>query len=196
MIAWWNELALIQQIFAMIAIPSTVIMLIQTVMLVIGMAGDSDADFDDGIDDAGDDGLALFSIRGVSAMLAVTGWCTVAFIEGGLDQLPAILISVVLGILTLFGIAYLMKMVYRLQSSGNIEVGNAVGKVAQVYIPIAANAAKSGKVTITIQEKYCEMDAITTASETLKTGSYVRVVSVDEAGMLLVEPLAKQEADE
>ena len=196
MIAWWNELALIQQIFAMIAIPSTVIMLIQTVMLVIGMAGDSDADFDDGIDDAGDDGLALFSIRGVSAMLAVTGWCTVAFIEGGLDQLPAILISVVLGILTLFGIAYLMKMVYRLQSSGNIEVGNAVGKVAQVYIPIAANAAKSGKVTITIQEKYCEMDAITTASETLKTGSYVRVISVDEAGMLLVEPLAKQEADE
>ena len=197
MIAWWNSLELIQQIFAIIAIPSTVIMIIQTVMLVIGMAGGSDADVDDDIgDDVGDDGLALFSIRGIVSMLAVTGWCTVAFIESGLNQVLSVVISLALGIATLFGIAYLLKAIYRLQSSGNIDAGNAVGKVGKVYIPIAAKAEKAGKITITVQEKFCEMDAITTASETLKTGSYVRVVAVDDSGMLVVEPLAKSEEAE
>ena len=55
--------------------------------------------------------------------------------------------------------------------------------------------AGSGKVTITIQEKFCEYTAITAAAEALKTGSYVRVVSVSDGGVLLVEPLtgAKKE---
>ena len=47
MINWWNNLDTVQQVFALIAIPSTLIMVIQTIMLVIGMAGDV-IDIDDG----------------------------------------------------------------------------------------------------------------------------------------------------
>ena len=194
MIQWWNDLEVIQQIFALIAIPSTLIMVIQTVMLLIGIDNDADADVDD-IPDATDDGLTLFSVRGIVTMLSVMGWSAVAFLDSGMNQPLSIVLSVLLGFLALTGMAYLMRAVYRLQSSGNLDVGNAVGKVAQVYIPIAADAAKKGKVTMTLQEKYCEFDAITTAKETLKTGSYVRVVSVDGAGVLLVEPLTKKEEE-
>ena len=80
----------------------------------------------------------------------------------------------------------------KLQSSGNIEIGNAVGKVGQVYIPIKQGG--SGKVNITIQGQYSEFSAISTANETLPTGSYVRVVAVDEAGTLVVEPISKSES--
>ena len=190
MINWWNNLDTVQQVFALIAIPSTLIMVIQTIMLVVGMAGDADVDVDD-VPETLDDGLTLFSVRGIVTMLAVAGWCAVAFIESGLGQIPSILISIALGFLALVGTAYLMRAVYRLQTSGNIDIGNAVGKVAQVYIPVAANAEKTGKVTMTLQEKYCEFDAITTSTQTLKTGSYVRVVAVDGAGVLMVEPIAK-----
>ena len=192
MIAWWNELELIQQIFALVAIPSTLIMVIQTAMLIIGMDNEADMDIDD-IPENLDDGLALFSVRGIVTMLAVTGWCTVAFIDSGLGEALSVVISLALGFLALLGMAYLMRAVYRLQASGNLDVGNAVGKVARVYIPIAANAGKSGKVNITLQGKYCELDAITTADEVLKTGSYVRVVAVDGTGVLVVEPLADPE---
>ena len=194
MITWWKELELIQQIFALVAIPSTLIMIIQTVMLVIGMDNEADMDIDD-VPEMMDDGLTLFSVRGIVTMLAVTGWCAVAFVDSGLSDVLAVVISVALGFLALVGMAYLMRAVYRLQASGNIDVGNAVGKVAQVYIPIAAGAEKKGKVTMTLQGKYCELDAITTASETLKTGSYVRVVAVDGAGVLVVEPLTQNEKD-
>ncbi len=195
MIQWWTNLETVQQVFALVAIPSTLIMIIQTVMLVIGMAQDADLDIDD-VPETLDDGLTLFSVRGIVTMLAVTGWCAVALVDSGLNDALAIVLSVLLGFLALVGTAYLMRAVYRLQASGNIDVGNAVGKVAQVYIPIAGESKKTGKVTMTLHEKYCEFDAITTARETLTTGSYVRVVAVDGAGVLVVEPLSRSEETE
>lgn len=204
MINWWNGLELAQQIFALIAIPSTAILIIQTVLQLIGIGGDDvPEDIDgDGIPDsdldaaaAADDGLSLFSIRGILSMLCITGWLGVGLLETALPDWAAILIAVAAGVATLIGIAFLMRGIYKLQSSGNIDISNAIGKVAQVYIPIPAAGAGSGKVTITLQEKFCEYTAITAAAEALKTGSYVRVVSVSDGGVLLVEPLtgAKKE---
>lgn len=204
MINWWNGLELVQQIFALIAIPSTAILIIQTVLQLIGIGGDDvPEDIDgDGIPDsdldaaaAADDGLSLFSIRGILSMLCITGWLGVGLLETALPDWAAILIAVAAGVATLIGIAFLVRGIYKLQSSGNIDISNAIGKVAQVYIPIPATGAGSGKVTITLQEKFCEYTAITAAAEALKTGSYVRVVSVSDGGVLLVEPLtgAKKE---
>ncbi len=190
MFDWWYSLSIIQQIFLCIAIPSTLILLIQTVLVLFGL-GDNDADADiDADTDLDSDGLALFSIRGIMSMLAVMGWSAVALLETSLYEAISIIISAVLGLATLFAIAYIMKLVSKLQASGNIDMGSAVNKVGEVYIPIPPNASGSGKINLTVQEKYCEFNAITTYSETLKTGAYVRVVAVNEAGMLLVEPIS------
>lgn len=143
----------------------------------------------DGDLDVGDDGLALFSIRGIMAMLCVMGWSAVALLETALPHIVSILISIVLGFATMVGFAYLMKLVMKLQSSGNIDYGNSIGHVAQVYIPIPPAGTASGKVTLTLQEKYIEVTAITTVNQTLPTGSYVRVVSAGEDGTLVVEPI-------
>ena len=197
MIAWWNELAILEQVFLLVAIPSTLIMVIQAIMLLFGIGDGEDADLDaDDVFDGGDgDGdLALFSVRGVVTMLAVTGWSGFALLDA-LPDIWAILISVVLGVLSLVGTAYLMRAVYRLQASGNLDVENAVGKVAEVYIPIPPKGMGSGKVTMTLQEKYCELNAITTSEEKLKTGMYVRVVAVDGTRMLVVEPLGKKKEE-
>lgn len=199
MLNWWTSLELTQQIFACIAIPSSLILLIQTILLLIGIGGDGDGDIDGDIDgdfdgaEGGDgDGLALFSIRGIVSMLAVMGWSGMALLETSLPDVIAIIISVILGIGMLFLMAYIMKSISKLQSSGNIDVGNAVGKVAQVYIPIPENGNGSGKVHITIQDQYCEFNAMTTSSQKIKTGTYVRVVAVDEVGTLVVEPLGSE----
>jgi hypothetical protein len=196
MINWWNELDLIQQIFALIALPSTVLIIIQTVLLLIGIGGESDTDVDiddvDGID-LPDDGLAIFSIRGILSMLCITGWVAVALLETSLPAGVSIGIAIACGVATLIGMAYLMRAVNRLQSSGNIDVGNCIGKIAEVYIPIPAAGSGSGKVNLTVQEKFSEFTAITTAGNQLKTGSYVRVVAVNEAGVLVVEPIDKKD---
>jgi hypothetical protein len=196
MINWWNELDLIQQIFALIALPSTVLIIIQTVLLLIGIGGESDTDVDvddvDGID-LPDDGLAIFSVRGILSMLCITGWVAVALLETSLPAGVSIGIAIACGVATLIGMAFLMRAINKLQSSGNIDVGNCIGKIAEVYIPVPAAGSGSGKVNLTVQEKFSEFTAITTAGEQLKTGSYVRVVAVNEAGVLVVEPIDKKD---
>ena len=64
MIVWWESLTITEQIFAIVAVPSTVILLIQTVMLLFGFGGhdaSSDSDvsgLDGSIGDAADAGSA------------------------------------------------------------------------------------------------------------------------------------------
>ena len=194
MIEWWNGLDIAQQIFALIGTGSGVILIIQMVMLLFGFGDDSDADVDD-VDtdmdsDVGDgDGLTLFTVKGIVAMLCIMGWTGVIFLGTEMYRALAYILAFLCGIATLLGMAFLMKAVSKLQSSGNLDVGNAVGKVGQVYIPIKPSGSASGKVNITIQGQFSEFSAITTADRTLPTGSYVRVVAVDEAGTLVVEPI-------
>ena len=195
MINWWNELLLIQQIFALIALPSTLLIIIQTILMLIGIGGDSGADADVDIDDGievPDDGLAIFSVRGVTSMLCITGWVAVALLETSLPQSVSIAIAIACGVATLIGMAYLMRAIYRLQSSGNIDIENCVGKIGEVYIPIPSTGNGSGKITLTVQEKFSEFTAITTSGEQLKTGAFVRVVAVSESGVLVVEPIDKK----
>ena len=188
MIDWWNGLELAQQIFALVGIGSTVILVIQMAMMLFGLGDDSDADVDD-IDDVGDgDGLALFTVKGIIAMLSITGWTGVIFLGTEMPTALSYVLAFLCGFATLIIMAYVMRAISGLQSSGTIEIGNAVGKVGQVYIPIKPNCA--GKVNITVQGQYSEFTAISTSGETLSTGSYVRVVAVDEAGTLVVEPIA------
>ena len=196
MINWWNELDLIQQIFALIALPSTVLIIVQTVLLLIGIGADSDADIDaDGVDglDLADDGLAIFSIRGILSMLCITGWVAVALLETSLPSGVSIAIAIVCGVATLIGMAFLMRAINKLQSSGNIDIGNCIGKIGEVYIPVPAAGNGSGKVNLTVQEKFSEFTAITTSGNQLKTGSFVRVVAVSESGVLVVEPIDKKD---
>ena len=105
MINWWNGLELTQQIFALIAIPSTVILVLQTVLQLIGIGSDNTTDDidpeGDGIPDtdasdslSADDGLSLFTVRGILSMLCITGWLGVALLETSLPDWAAILISV------------------------------------------------------------------------------------------------------
>ena len=189
---WWNSLLLGQQIFFLIALPSSLVLILQTILLLLGI-GDDDADFDGDIegDMSGDDGLAIFSVRGILSMFCIMGWSGFALLATPLPPVVSVLISVALGILTLFGIAYLMRGINRLQSSGNLQISNAIGKVGQVYIPIPGSAKAAGKINLTVQEQYREFSAITMQENELKTGAYVRVVAVDDAGTLVVEPVAK-----
>ena len=96
---WWKSLGLISQIFYCIAIPSTLVSLIQTIMLLVGMGQDADFSADGDLPDVGDveiddaidgvfgdndisetpdsfgfEGLRIITVRGIIAFLVVFGW--------------------------------------------------------------------------------------------------------------------------
>lgn len=53
-IDWWNTLPSASQIFYCIAIPSTLILITQTVLMFMGMGGEAEGFGDGGVDDVGD----------------------------------------------------------------------------------------------------------------------------------------------
>lgn len=200
MMEWWTGIGLVGQIYALIAIPSTLVLVVQTVLLIFGIGGD---DIDsDGIDlngngmgdtpgDGSESGLALFSIRGIMAMAAIGGWSGLVMHSSGIALPITVLLSLAFGFLALVGIAYIMKVAVKLQDSGNIDLGSAIGKVGTVYIPVPGNMTGSGKINLTVQERFIEIGAVTTADRKLATGESVRVIATDETGLVVVEPLKK-----
>lgn len=203
MIEWFNELNTLQQIFSLLAIPSSLILVLQTVLLLFGI-GDGQTDIDGGSFDhggfdhdgtdpihIGDNGLALFSVRGIMAFLCIGGWSGMTFAGTSMNNVLTIFLATLCGLVALFIMAYMIKFLLSLQSSGNINLANAIGKVGQVYIPIPASAKGSGKITVVVQGSFSEISAITNDAETLKTGEAVRVIATDETGLLVVERLKK-----
>lgn len=198
MATWWNSLTDLQRIFACIGIPATLVLVVQTVLLLFGIGGgdgdgvDLDGDgVSDSFDGSGDDGLTLFSVRGIVAMFCVAGWAGVLFVDLGLGAAESIVLAVLCGVAALFGMAYLMKAVLKLQSNGTIQIGTAVGKTGQVYIPIPPKGQGRGKINITVQDRFIEVDAVTDSEDVLKTGETVRVVSTDDMGLVMVERVMK-----
>jgi len=198
MIEWWNEIGLVGQIYALIAIPATLVLVIQTVLLLFGIGGD---DIDaDGVDltgngigdtpgDGGGDGMVLFSIRGIMAMASIGGWSGLVMYQADLPLLLTILLSIAFGLIAMAVVGYIMKLSMKLQSSGNINLGYAIGKVGTVYIPIPPEMKGTGKINLTIQERFIEVNATTKCSRKISTGENVRVVATDETGVVVVEPL-------
>jgi len=201
MLTWFTNMDLVGQIYALIAIPSTLALVVQTVLVLFGIGtGDSDVDFEPDTDfgelaEAGDGGLVLFSLRGILAMAAIGGWSGLVMHEAGINVAVTVILSVAIGFMALVGIAWLMKISMKLQSNGNLNLGYAIGRVGTVYIPIPEEMKGAGKINLTIQERFVEIGAVTSCSRKLKTGESVRVVATDETGLVVVEPLDSAKKD-
>ncbi|MDR0963334.1 MAG: hypothetical protein LBM60_01810 [Clostridium sp.] len=213
-LTWWDNLALFGQILACMSIPATVIMAIQTMLLIFGGAFshsdgmdfdsdgadfDSDGDFDSDAPDLdfdsdhdlahGADGLRIFTIRGVIAFFAVGGWVGLAVWAGSRSPTVSSISAFISGVAALVLSAYIIKWSLGLQESGNISARNAIGSIATVYIPIPAQRSGCGHVTLTLQERFVEMEAVTDSEDTLKTGRQVQVVGVVGENRLIVKSI-------
>lgn len=212
---WWEGLTTLQQVLYCIAIPSTLIMLIQTILILIGVgSGGGDIDFSDtsGLDfsEFGDmpnaadadlsglgDGSApgdfaagnIFTFQGIVVFLAMFGWVTIAAISLGLDKslsVVAIIIGIVIGFLCMVGIAKLIFLSSKLNQNGTLIINNLLGRTGSVYLTVPEKGKGQGKVNVTIEERYIELSAVTDEDDALVTGTEVRVIDI-RGDILVVE---------
>lgn len=217
MIDWWNAQPVMQQLFYLIAIPSTIILLLQTVLLLFGIGDGHDAgghdfgsdlshDGDVGLEtsphgdfapehdmpnDQGADhdaGLRVFTIRGIIAFLTMFGWTGVAALDMGAGTPLAFILAFIAGTAALMVVALIISSSLKLQQSGNLDLKNAVGQIGEVYLTIPEGGR--GKVTLIVQERYLEMDAVC-PERSVKYGEQVKVTAVTQNNTLVVTPLYK-----
>lgn len=177
---WLKSLSVLEHVFFWIAIVASVLLVVQIIMLIISFGGgdlDADGDFDMNGDTDTDSGLSIFTIKGLTAFFALGGWCGFAaasYLPG--NTWAPILISVATGAAALFGVGIALKAVSRLQCSGNLDPEKLKGKEATVYVSIPASRSGRGKITLTAQGKFMEIDAVTDG-ERLGVDEQVKIAS-------------------
>lgn len=211
MTEWWNGLDILMKVLYCIAVPASLILLLQTIMSLMGFGdngiglessdtsgldldGDIELDADMSELPASHDGsnpldystLRLFTVQGLVAFFTVFSWTAIISISSGTHELLGIVIGAILGFAVMVLIAKLIQMSRKLTENGTIDIKNCIGELGTVYIPIPANAAGHGKITLKVQNRFAEFDAITFGCNTLASGSPVRVTDI-RADVLVVE---------
>lgn len=166
-----------------------VILVAQLVLSFFGAEHHADDPHSGSHHDGASEGLQLFSARSLSAALAFFGIGALAISAMRLPAPVAIVGGGVLGVAAMTGVAMLMRAMLKLDHDGSINIERAIGASATVYVPIPASEQGSGKVTLTLQGRTVEYQAVTAEGQQLPTGSAVLIVEVRSADTVEVVPL-------
>ena len=193
MALWWSELMALQQISFIIAVTATVIMLIFLLLMMFGM---DDATYDGGFQDADLDflsdeplsaisGLKIFTIRGALAFLSISAW--IIYIFAPVMHIAwVLLLAILLGLTASTLQAYAFRAAMKLESSGNLDYNRAIGKTATVYIRIPQKRTGKGKVILSLEDRFLEVDALTDDESDLLAKTMVDIIGLENDTTLVV----------
>jgi hypothetical protein len=176
------------------------ILVLQTLLTLLGGGHGGDVHDVHGFDhahgggdhdsDHGDAFVKFFTFKTIVAFITFFGLAGLACEWSEMPSAKSFTIALGAGAAALFAVGWLMQVLARLHSAGNLELEGAVGCAAQVYLRIPARGAGAGKVTVTMQGRTVELAAVTTGPE-IATGSAVKIVALREGDTLEVLPLAQ-----
>lgn len=198
MIAWWEGLSAMLKVLYCIAIPSTLLLIIQTILTLTGFgeggAGANPSDTSgldlevDSVDtemdleldgaDADIGTLRLFTFQGIVAFSTTFAWVAICLVKGGMQSAPALLLGGLCGAAIMYVVAKLLQVSAKLAENGTFDIKSAIGESAQVYVMIPGGGESGGKITLTLSARFVELNAITEGTESILAGSVVRVTDV------------------
>lgn len=193
-------------LFIICAIIGGTLLVCQFLLSLIGIGGHHDVDHDHDIghdvhadhhadhhQEAGHEQQAswyvgILSFRALLAALTFFGLGGLAAMGNG-ETHPIVGLAVALaaGAAALFLVGFIMKSLHRLKADGTLRFDKAVGSTGTVYLTIPAKKAGAGKVTLVMQNRTVECQAVTAENE-LPTGAKVIVVGVVSPGTVEVAP--------
>ncbi len=173
--------------FWYIALPVSLFFGLQTIMTFVGLSGgETDMDSDGG--DGGDMPFEIFTLRNLINFLLGFSWTGISFYDSIANKTTLIIVSVLVGLLFVALFFFLIKQILKLSEDNSFKIENALNKTAEVYITIPESKTGKGKVQISINGAFHELDAITKSSEKIPSSSAVKVVAIED-NLLIVEKI-------
>ncbi|MBE6872925.1 MAG: hypothetical protein E7493_03325 [Ruminococcus albus] len=229
---WWDGLSGLLKVLYCIAFPSTMLLLIQTLLAMFGIhhgghdisdtsgldmhtdigghdfnishdighdigghhsfdihhdvsahhdvSGHDSGDFHDHSfnDHVTDSSMHFFTLQTVVAFLTVFSWSSIVLVGSNVHKAVALTVGTLLGVMTMAIVAKMVQLSMKLAENGTLDLRNAIGESATVYIPCPPKNQGMGKITMTLQGQMIELGAFNEGDEILKTGTQVVVVDV------------------
>ncbi len=207
MVEWVQTLTRLEQTFFVCAAVGSVFFLIQLVLLSLGggdagtdvgadvgghigdgtLGGDADLSAD-GHHPSSDLGFKLLSFQGLTAFFMLFGLVGLAMSRGsGLGGGISVLTATAAGFLGMLVVARLFRFFIGMQSSGTIDMRNAVGRTGRVYLRIRAGA--KGQVEVAFQGRLRVCDARSADGSEIPNDAHVEVTGL-EGSTLIVKRLS------
>lgn len=190
----------INTLYTLCALIGGIIMLVQFILMLIGIGDFDDLDIPD---DAPSDlevhadvdvthgavSLARYlSLRVVIAAAAFFGVIGLWANSAGMPPFVSFLTAMAGGLVAGFCVAFVMNLIASLQSEGNVQPENAIGKTATVYISIPEKKSNTGKIQLTLQGRIEELEAVT-PGDALPSGTPVIVKEIINNNIAVVEKI-------
>ena len=193
---WFTALEPMQQMFWGCALVASVVFLIQMILTMLGMDGHNvDVDFD--VADFGDmdtdtmdmgGALSLFSIRNLVSFFVGFGWAGVSLQNLIGNNFWLVLVSILVGCGFVWVFFIVKKQMRKFEANGAFDIKRCEGRTANVYLRIPGQNAGKGKVQISVNGAFHELDALTDG-DAIATGSKVRITEIIDGETLRVEKL-------
>lgn len=185
-------------VYTVFAVAGVCVLLAQVAMTLFGLDSHHDAIVDVGDDVAMGDELAdphgmsswffgVLTFRSMTAFVAFFGLGGRVALAFDAPGYIAFVSASTLGLIAMLSVALLMRSLYDLHSEGNVHIQHTIGTIGTVYLTVPGHRAGVGKVTVSVQDRTMEYHAVT-GSDTIKTGSRVKVVGISDPGTLEVAP--------
>ncbi|WP_264535540.1 NfeD family protein [Flavobacterium sp. N1736] len=175
--------------FWYIAIPTSLIFIIQAIITFTGLdlTDGIESDFDTDLNNGSSD-FQLFSLRNLINFLLGFSWTGISFYKIINNQLLLILLSLAMGVLFIILFFFIIRQVQKLAEDNSFKIINTLHKTAEVYLTIPENKKGKGKIMISVNGAFHELEAMT-ENERIPSGTVVKVVKIENNNILIVETI-------
>ena len=179
---WLKSLSVLEHIYFWLGIVSTIFLIIQIALMCFSsFGGDVDVDGDGDIDVDPDSGVSIFTVKSITAFLAVGSWAGLLTCTLASDKLQwlSVIIAIIAGAAAMAVVVLAIIGMMELQCNGALQSEKLVGMKATVYVAIPSARSGRGKITLNAQGKFMELDAVTDCEEKLAVDETVEIISTE-----------------
>ena len=180
-----TKTTMLETLYWWVAIGSSSFLGFKILLNLFGLDFDYEVDFDFDLDF--DTGLSLSTVAG---FLSAGGWTGVLAYK--MTELGDGLVSLAAGVAGLIGFAgsfWVLKNLKYIEETGNIQLENAIGEVAEVYLTIPEDGV--GQIRVLIQGRLKVFNAICADKTSIQTGEKVFIFDLQDH-KFIVEKYHKQ----
>lgn len=174
--------------FWFVALPTSLIFIVQTIMTFLG------ADASDGIEPdfdslhGADAPFQLFSLRNLINFLLGFSWTGISFYTSISNPILLVAIAVAVGSLFVYLFFLIIRQIQKLAEDNSFKISNTLNKTADVYLTIPENKNGKGKIMISVNGAFHELEAMTENGK-IESGSVVKVIRIESNNILIVEKI-------
>ena len=179
---WFENLSVLEHVYLWVAVAATLFLIIQIILLCFSsFGGDVDFDGDGDIDVDADSGVSIFTVKSITAFLAAGCWAgllTCTLVSDKLQWL-SIFIALIVGGAAMAAVVFALRAMLKLQCNGAVQMQKLIGQRATVYVSVPPSRSGRGKITLTAQGRFMELDALTDSEERLAVDEAVEIIATE-----------------